>query len=41
MVVSVAISQRWSYPALNPDPGKQGDRTGDGLLTFCGAERPR
>ena len=26
MVVSVARSGRWSYPVLNPDPGKQRER---------------
>jgi hypothetical protein len=26
MVVSVATSGRWSYPVLNPDPGKQRER---------------
>jgi hypothetical protein len=26
MVLRVAISERWSYAALNPDPGKQRGR---------------
>jgi hypothetical protein len=32
MRLRVAMIGRWSYAALNPDPGKQrGERAGDGL----------
>jgi len=35
MVVRVAMSGRWSYAALNPDPGKQRERGQEMVCKTC------
>ena len=35
MAVSVAVSGRWSYPVLNPDPGKRRERGREMACSMC------